>query len=889
MKRAATNRSARIRSRRRRLFFQKMEERQLLAGDVPLGATPVDTGEFLLGTVTVTPVFFESDGSIDPNTQDWGDVPNEIDSTLAKIRESVDWWSSLLATQTDKHSLSFEIDDTYAKNPVSTGFEPIDRSSTTFERYVGNWLTGLGFGDAPSIERAMHLFNDSQRRDNGTDWAFTIFVVDSSNDDGFFASGGFVGAFAYSGGLFSVVPSTRPVSTFSHEMGHIFYARDEYPGAGSWTDERGYYNAQNVNAADNPTAGFDQQVSIMRGGSVAAQAYDNLVSPESTLAMIGWRDSDGDGVFDLADVPLDLDAVGWFDAESSLYTLRGSAAVSTLPNQNSEGMQSDITLARIGALQYSLDDGAWQTVLSPDDTQVDFDVQFEISEPFNQIQWRAIDTSTGITSEVLTGDALTPVFPGIGGGFAYVDQDEDGERGEGEALLTGAQFTLLSSDGSDLYHRLVLANDLPEDVIDSENGLTFDSLGAKVDGRVSARGSSGIQSGRVFHAFDIAGGRWIDQWGAKRQLQVSTEQTTGHVEIDFIALDTGSYGLETGSYARAEAYDADGNLIERVTSDLVLADQQGKLVVEDSLGRIARVVVYGHAETEIRISAVEFGHRAIASMDNGGTFSVDGLPDGSYSVQIVSPNLIYQFPSENVPFTISAGSLAPMPVAAQRVNSPRHNLDLPGDVNGDQRVTPLDALLVINDIARSGNRTLTSDDTGLTSIDVNNDGTVSPRDALRVINLLEQQPGGEPEFVDQPLDSTELPPEPPGQENPSQSPLSSNSPQPAALIGPIGPAAVDVVFQLEDRFFRQDTVLNDLDRQIAHDREKPKMFNSAGEPTSDQSLGDRLSDRSPGEGELTGDRSSSEKKLDHPLSAFPLQNTKIGGEPVTEQRMTETF
>ena len=45
----------------RRLQGEHLEDRALLTA-VPLGALPTDTGEFLLGRVAVTPVFFESNG-----------------------------------------------------------------------------------------------------------------------------------------------------------------------------------------------------------------------------------------------------------------------------------------------------------------------------------------------------------------------------------------------------------------------------------------------------------------------------------------------------------------------------------------------------------------------------------------------------------------------------------------------------------------------------------------------------------------------------------------------------------------------------------------------------------------------------------------------------------
>ena len=171
-----------------------------------------------------------------PETQNWS--PEEIDEVLAKVTDGVNWWSDTLDTLDTVHTLDFVIDDTYAVNPVETPYEPIDRSSSGFNQYVGDFVTARGYGDANSIEEAVKQFNHAQRERLQTDWAFTIFVVDSSDDpDGLFVPGGFfAAAFAFAGGLFVVTPSTRPASTIAHEMGHIFWARDEYSGGGSWTD-----------------------------------------------------------------------------------------------------------------------------------------------------------------------------------------------------------------------------------------------------------------------------------------------------------------------------------------------------------------------------------------------------------------------------------------------------------------------------------------------------------------------------------------------------------------------------------------------------------------------------------------------------------------------------
>lgn len=195
--------------RSRLVQLEKLEPRHLLAA-TPLGATPLDTGEFLLGSVAVTPVFFESDGSINPQSQNW--TPEEIDEALAKVTEGVTWWSDLLDRQGTVHTLDFVIDDSFAIDPVETGYEPIDLRSDQFNLYVGAFVTSLGYGDSASIEEGVRRFNHDQRLKLGTDWAFTIFLVDSSDGDGLFSSGGtFSGAFAYAGGLFLVAHQVDPL------------------------------------------------------------------------------------------------------------------------------------------------------------------------------------------------------------------------------------------------------------------------------------------------------------------------------------------------------------------------------------------------------------------------------------------------------------------------------------------------------------------------------------------------------------------------------------------------------------------------------------------------------------------------------------------------------
>jgi hypothetical protein len=84
-----------------------------------------------------------------------------------------------------------------------------------------------------------------------------------------------------------------------------------------------------------------------------------------------------------------------------------------------------------------------------------------------------------------------------------------------------------------------------------------------------------------------------------------------------------------------------------------------------------------------------------------------------------------------------------------------HNKSNKFDVNTDREVTPIDALLVINDLNNLGPRALAAageGESGRKYVDVNGDGQISPIDALQIVNhlnALSRGIGGEGEaYVD---------------------------------------------------------------------------------------------------------------------------------------------
>ncbi len=743
MKRHSHRRRRRSSPAARRLNVQLLETRRLLAGDVGpfFGVTPQDTGEFLLGRVAVTPVFFESNGAIDAESQDWDAA--EIDAMLEKITTAVNWWSDLLDAQNTVHDLEFVIDDRYAREPVEVAYEAIDRTSNDINLPITSFLTPLGYADSSSVGEAVIRFNHDQRTRLNTDWAFTIFVADASDDpDGSFASGGpFSTAFAFAGGRYIVTPSTRPARTITHELGHIFYARDEYPGGGSWTDRRGYYNTQNVNAADNPTPGFVQQTSIMRAGQSVIDAYNGLVSPASTLAMLGWRDSDGDGVFDLADVPLAFDAIGTFDPATSTYRLVGHASAVPLINQNSWGFQSDISPNEISELQVRLDEGVWQTLTSPRVPELDIELEWEILEPFQSIAFRVVDTNTGMTSPILAGNRVTPVMSdaAIRGGL-FVDRDADQDRIAEEPALAGAALTIRDADGNALaMGRYDPQQDDGGFVTGDQGGITLSVEGAPFD---SVAGLFDVEvtpetTRRLLHAYHEVRQRWQADWSGNAKLWATLGETTGTVTVEVV-------GLEDSSFARIEAFDADGILIGRETTSALMLGETALLTIDDPHGRIHSVRMHGHAATSVGLGKVSYGQPSTLTTGADGVFKFDHLPDGEYRLFVRPANLIHRVAAEGVPVTVVDGVSSTRMVPVSIVDSPRHNTELAADVDGLDGATAFDALLIINDLNRNGDRLLAGEEATGPSIDVNNDGMVTAIDALLVINHLNRRSDSNP-------------------------------------------------------------------------------------------------------------------------------------------------
>ena len=331
-----------------------------------LGPDPgyYDLSEYMIGTVALGVIFLESDGSIDPSTEDW--TQQEKDAALGGLGIGGgyllwgNWYQSLNYFPSP---LMFYWD----VNTVEISYEPIIHPSAntvdTWEKlYVAEAMGKLGYTTGDWMQRVRDYNNyirdtiETTPGYYGTDWAYTVFLVDNSNDaDGLFSDG--YHAYAYLGGPFTVCPHLYPVvpgppslkEVFAHETGHIFYATEEYNGQ---TEYSGYLNAADVEGS----------------GCI----MDNLVSCVSsgTMEQVGWRDTDNDKIPDILDTfpettlnPYSPDPTG-----DKVLTYTGSATVNTFTNNNPNGPGNDVTINDIADVQYRVDGGSWQWATPVDGT-----------------------------------------------------------------------------------------------------------------------------------------------------------------------------------------------------------------------------------------------------------------------------------------------------------------------------------------------------------------------------------------------------------------------------------------------------------------------------------------------------------------------------------------
>ncbi len=372
--------------------------------------------------------------------------------------------------------------------------------------------------------------------------------------------------------------------------------------------------------------------------------------------MVGWQDTDGDGVFDVLDVPLSLDGVGRHDP-SGVYRFRGSAKVNTLPNLNSSGLQNDITLNRISRVEYRVNNGTWVTVEQPNTYQSNLSLDLPIAvTQTGTVSIRVVDGTTGITSNVFEGTlGATSDATSIVGiqGFVWSDINQNVAWDRSEKTQAGWQVQLVNSQGQQLALQTSVEPDGRGTGLISTGafpGAVLSAIGLDSDGSVGIFADSAASTGtQVFRPYSTLAQEFVSTWrGLDHQLRVDFTNPTTFVSVDVI-------GAGASSFGRLEIYDAAGELLSRVTSAQLSNGAVEKLRLGSDQANIAYAIVRAHARTSIKIDNLKFGAETTTTTDAGGRYAFRNLPAGEYRVKVLGRANFTLTTADTQTVTLAAG------------------------------------------------------------------------------------------------------------------------------------------------------------------------------------------------------------------------------------------
>ena len=314
----------------------------------PEGAERLVTqnSEILAGSIKFYLILPESNGDIDPSSEDWylpdgSESPDLVMARSNAFAAILDWQG-----QFPSMGISFRM---LVRVPECR-YEPIRHDIDDDELWIRDTMLELdpSLATAGDAQTMVHLWNEANR--GGYDWIFTMFIAHSRNVPRHRPNNGnaeYV-AYAYLGGPYLVAP--YPAGTdinaigenlvysqvIEHEAGHIFWALDEYPGApGNCSDRSGYLNHTNMNITmSGPVTRCVPEVDCIMNRA----PWENLGRPFCawTRGQMGVIDNNGNAipdVFEAAPV-IEFDTPGHDTVITDRLTVHFTARSRAVPNRN---------------------------------------------------------------------------------------------------------------------------------------------------------------------------------------------------------------------------------------------------------------------------------------------------------------------------------------------------------------------------------------------------------------------------------------------------------------------------------------------------------------------------------------------------------------------------
>ncbi|HSQ61301.1 MAG TPA: putative Ig domain-containing protein, partial [Acidobacteriota bacterium] len=328
----------------------------------PFGAHTHDTSEYMAGATAVGIWLLESPD----HALDW--TEEQEAETVAGIQAAMEAWARKGGPPASLTSV-FEV-----RADVMMSADPLVDCGDD-SRWISEALVGAGYSYDFNEYYGCAAYNNDLRAAHDTDWAFSIFVVNTPDNSNASCSPPGSVAWAYLGGpyVYMLRFSTWAAQSYDyqvtvpmHEFGHTFMATDEYD---AYITYSGYL--------DVPDRAFP--VCVMN-------VHDSTSVCQASRDQFGWRDLDADGVIEPLDVPPVIAAALQGSDPSPIETVAysGSVTVGLVPNLNRNSSYTPghaISVDRISAVQARVDGGAWAEVAPSDGAFDGYTETFTWSSP----------------------------------------------------------------------------------------------------------------------------------------------------------------------------------------------------------------------------------------------------------------------------------------------------------------------------------------------------------------------------------------------------------------------------------------------------------------------------------------------------------------------------